>query len=61
MACHIYNPIYCKVMTIAICDMQSENMEIQCILWRKLNIIIEKKRLGMLVFKGFMVDGAQTN
>jgi hypothetical protein len=21
MACHIYEPIYCKVMSIAICDM----------------------------------------
>jgi hypothetical protein len=21
MACHVYNPVYCKVMTIVVCDM----------------------------------------
>jgi hypothetical protein len=30
-------------------------------LWRNLNTIVEKKRMGMLVFKGFMADGAQAN
>ena len=25
MACHVYNSVYCKVMTIAVCDMQSED------------------------------------
>jgi hypothetical protein len=23
MACHVYDLVYCKVMTIAVCDMQS--------------------------------------
>jgi hypothetical protein len=32
-------------------------MEVQCILWRKLNAIVEKKGLGMPVFKGFMANG----
>ncbi len=27
MAYHVYDPIYCKVMTIAVCDMQSEDIE----------------------------------
>jgi 6-phosphofructokinase len=61
MACHMYDLIYCKVMTIMICDMQFEDMEAQCILWRKLNIVAKKKRLGMPFFKGFMVDNAQVN
>ncbi len=61
MACHIYDIIYYKVMTITICDMQSKDIEVQRILWRKLNAIVEKKRLGMPIFKGFMVDGAQAN
>jgi hypothetical protein len=35
--------------------MQSEDMEAQCMMWRKLNIIVEKKELGTPNFKGFMV------
>ncbi len=61
MACHVYNPVYYKVMMIVICDMQFEDMKSQCIMWMKLNAIVEKKGLGMLVFKGFMVDGAYAN
>jgi hypothetical protein len=44
---------------IVVCDMQFEDLKVQCILWRKLNAIIEKKRLGTLIFEGFMADGAQ--
>ncbi len=58
MVGHIYDPIYCKVMTIMICDMQFENIEAQCILWRKLNAIIERKGLHKFVFKGFKANGA---
>ena len=29
MACHVYNSLYCKVMTIAVCDMQSEDYTAQ--------------------------------
>jgi hypothetical protein len=46
MACHVYDPIYCKVMTIVICDTQFEDTKAQCILWRKLNTIVEKKKVG---------------
>jgi hypothetical protein len=56
MACHVYDSVYCKVMTI-VCDMQFEDTEAQCILWRKLNVVVEKKGLGTPAFKGFMVDG----
>jgi hypothetical protein len=31
MACHMYDAAYCKVMTIAVCDMQSEDTKVQCI------------------------------
>jgi hypothetical protein len=61
MACHIYNLAYCKIMTITICDMQFEDTEAQCMLWRKLNVVVEKKRLSMPIFKGFMADSVQTN
>jgi hypothetical protein len=30
-------------------------------MWSKLNTVVRKKRLGMPIFKGFMVDGAQAN
>jgi hypothetical protein len=56
MACHIYDLVYCKVMMITICNMQSNDTKAQCILWRKLNAVVEKKRSSMPVFKGFMVD-----
>jgi hypothetical protein len=36
-------------------------MEAQCIMWRKLNAIFEKNELGTPIFKGFMVDDAQSN
>jgi hypothetical protein len=29
MACHVYNSIYYRVMTIAVCDMQSEDAAAQ--------------------------------
>jgi hypothetical protein len=58
MACHISNSVYCKVMMIVVCDMQFENMEVHCILWRKLNVVVEKKGLGTPTFKGFMANGA---
>jgi hypothetical protein len=52
MACHVYNPVYCKVTMIMVSDMQSMDTKAQCIMWRKLNV--EKKRLGTPIFKGFM-------
>jgi hypothetical protein len=30
-------------------------------LWKKLNAIVEKKRMGTPMFKGFMADSAQVN
>jgi hypothetical protein len=31
-------------------------MEASCMMWRKLNVVINKKGMGSLVFKGFMAD-----
>ncbi len=55
---HVYDLIdfYCKAMTIVVYDMQSEDTKAQCLLWRKLNKIVEKIGTSMHVFKGFMVD-----
>jgi hypothetical protein len=32
MACHVYDSSYCRVMTIAVCDMQSKDVAVQSIL-----------------------------
>jgi hypothetical protein len=32
MACHVYDSTYCRVMTIAVCDMQSEDATAQMVL-----------------------------
>jgi hypothetical protein len=29
MVCHVYDPTYCKVLTIAVCDMQSRDTKAQ--------------------------------
>jgi hypothetical protein len=33
LACHVYDLVYCKVMTIAICDMQLQDTDAQCVMW----------------------------
>jgi hypothetical protein len=37
MACHVYDLMYYKVLTIVNCDMQSESIKVQCVMWAKLN------------------------
>ncbi len=59
MACHVYNLVYCKVMTIVIYDMQSRDTKVQCKLRRKL--VALKKGITNLNFKGFMANSVQVN
>jgi hypothetical protein len=40
MACHVYDSAYCRVMTIAVCDMQSEDALAQMVLWKNLNDVM---------------------
>ena len=61
MACHVYDSAYCKVMTIAVCDMQSEDTAAQCIMWRSLNEVMAANGVADVNFKGFMADSAQAN
>jgi hypothetical protein len=49
MACHVYDLVYYKVMTIVVCDMQFKDIEVQCILWRKLSEVVE--RVGYVHFQ----------
>jgi hypothetical protein len=61
MVYHVYDATYCKVMTIVICDMQSEDTKVQCIMWRELNDLMAKNGVENTNFKGFMADSAQAH
>ena len=61
MACHVYDTEYKKVMTIAMCDMQSEDTEVQVQFWRSLNAIMRRHGVENPNFKGFMADSAMVN
>jgi hypothetical protein len=61
MACHVYDPMYYKVFTIAICNMQSESIEAHCVVWTKLNHMMFRFGLVNPYFKGFMVVTTQAN
>jgi hypothetical protein len=60
MACHVYDSTYCHVMTIVVCDMQSEDAIAQSVLWKNLNVVV-KHGVPEPKFKGFMADSTQAN
>jgi hypothetical protein len=37
MACHVYDLAHCKLITIAVCDMQFEDIKAQQVMWTKFN------------------------
>jgi hypothetical protein len=61
MACHVYDSRYCKVLTIACCDMQSEDGIAQIFFWENLNSVMAENSVPNVNFKGFMADSAQAN
>jgi hypothetical protein len=61
MACHVYDSAYCRVMTIAVCDMQSEDVAAQMVLWKNLNDVMGWHGVPEPKFKGFMADSAEAN
>ena len=61
MGIHIYDLENCKVMTIAVCDMQSDSSNAHTQVWlSKLNIL-DKNGMSNVNFKGFMCNSAQIN
>jgi hypothetical protein len=56
MASHVYDLVYCKVLTIAVCDMQSKDTEAQRFMWTKLNETMLKHGFLKSNFKGFMAN-----
>jgi hypothetical protein len=61
MVCHVYNLAYCKMMTIAICDMWFEDTKAQQVMWTKLNDMMQKHDFPKSNFKGFMASNARAN
>jgi len=53
MLYHVYDLVYCKVMTIAICDMQSKDTKAQQIMWTKLNDTMLKHMFLKIEFQSF--------
>jgi hypothetical protein len=48
-------------MTIAVCDMQSEDVAAQSVVWKNLNVVMARHGVHSVNFKGFMADSAQAN
>jgi hypothetical protein len=61
MAYHVYDSTYCRVMTIAVYDIQSEDAAAQSVLWKNLNVVQAGHGVPKLNFKGFMADIAKAN
>jgi hypothetical protein len=61
MAYYVYDSAYCRVMTIAVCGMQSEDAAAQMVLWKNLNDVMARHGIPEPKFKGFMADSAQAN
>jgi hypothetical protein len=48
-------------MTIAICDMQFKDTEVECVMWRHLNKVMANNGVPNPNFKGFMIDNVRAN
>ena len=61
MVCHVYDSCYYKVLTIACCNIQSEDGAAQTLFWKKLNVVMTDNMVPNVNFKGFMADSTQAN
>ena len=59
--CRVYDSRYCKVLTIACRDIQSEDGATQILFWKNLKFVMAKNGVPKVNFKGFMADNAKTN
>lgn len=41
--------------------MKIKNIDVQCVLWQKLNNVMVKSGVPNIIFQGFMANNAQTN
>lgn len=61
MACHVYDPKFRRVLTIACCEFQCEDTSTQVLFWQNLNAVAIRNGVLNPNFAGFMADTAQAN
>ncbi len=61
MACHVYDPIYFRVMTIVMFDMQVKDVEFKVLMWWALLRVMKINGVDNLQFKGFIANIVQVN
>jgi hypothetical protein len=61
MSYHVYDPSYSQILTIAICDMQYEDVDSQMLMWNAFVKVMNKHSAQNVNFEIFMIDCAQTN
>lgn len=61
MACHVYHTTFCCAMTIAVCNMESEDVTVQLVFWKNLNVVMARHNLRNPKFKDFMAESTQAN
>ena len=58
---HVYDPVFCKVMTIYVYDMMCEMADAQKQMWLSMIDLLNRHGVKNVNFKGFMADSAQAN
>jgi hypothetical protein len=58
LAYHVcdYDSIYYKMTTIDVYNMQSKDIDVQCVMWEQLNKVMVKNGVPHPNCKGFMVN-----
>jgi hypothetical protein len=56
---HVYNPLFCGVMTLFACNMRTKHEKAQTLLWTKLNAFCMKNGFKEVNFVGFMANVQQ--
>ena len=61
MSCDVYDVEFCRLMTIAVCEMMSKDMDSQMLMWLALNKVMDRNGVPNPYFKGCMADHTQAN
>ncbi len=61
MGCHVYDLFYCRILTIAICDMWFEDVDSQMLMWNALVKVMKEHGVENVNFKGCMANCVRAN
>ena len=61
LGAHVYDPVFCKVMTICVCDMMCKMADAQEQMWLSMIDLLNWHGVENVNFKGFMANSAQAN